>query len=93
MWAAAIDTPCMHVNKDPCGVEGECGYYDNAKLAMLFLLLGGIPKLLSFIAFYSGSHILSSQKPELASKPYDKDGGGREELTDVGRADSFQNAL
>ena len=75
VWAAAIDSTCMHRNKDQCGVEGECGYYDNGKLALLFLLLGGIPKLLSFLAFAVGSWYLSSKMTDVAVKPYDKKAG------------------
>ena len=40
------------------------------KLAGLFLLLGLIPKILSFLAFFTGAWWLSAKLPELASKPY-----------------------
>ena len=45
------------------------------KLALLFLLLGGIPKLLSFLAFAVGSWYLSSKMTDVAVKPYDKKAG------------------
>ena len=72
IWAAMIDGTCVHRNKNACGIEAECGLYDNSKIAVIFLLLGAIPKLLSFIFFASGSMWLSKKMPELANKPYEQ---------------------
>ena len=102
VWAAAIDQTCMHRNKNHCGVEGECGYYDNHKLAMLFLLLGGIPKLLSFIAFFAGSKWLSTRMTAIAVRPYNANSNNSsnfdgssdvDKLTGTSTAKDLQNAL
>ena len=39
------------------------------------MLLGGIPKLLSFFAFGAGSWYLSNKMTDLSLKPYDKKAG------------------
>jgi len=73
VWAAAIDSTCLHRNKDVCGVEGECGYYDNSKLSGLFLALGGIPKFFSFVFFMAGALYLKTKMSDLAEKKYNDD--------------------
>ena len=55
IWAAAIDATCLHFNVDECGNKGSCGVYDNGAIAIIFLYLGGIPKLLSVIFFMIGA--------------------------------------
>ena len=87
VWAAAIDSTCLHRNKDACGVEGECGYYDNSQLSGLLLALSGIPKFLSFVFFMSGAVYLSKNMSELAEKKYDK------KENDDGDAKQFQGEL
>ena len=64
---------CLHRNKDVCGVEGECGYYDNSKLSGLFLALGGIPKFFSFVFFMAGALYLKTKMSDLAEKKYNDD--------------------
>merc|ERR1712178_170289 len=90
VWAAAVDSTCVHRNKNVCGVEGECGFYDNGKIAVLFLLLGGIPKLLSFMFFFLGSSVLYRRMPDLAKRSYNKDSGSE---AGSGDAEALQNKL
>ena len=73
IWAAAIDATCLHFNVDECGNKGSCGVYDNGAIAIIFLYLGGIPKLLSVIFFMIGAWWLSSKMSTLALKPYTED--------------------
>ena len=70
IWAAMIDSTCVHRNKNACGVEAECGNYDNSKISVILLLLGGIPKLFSFMFFFAGSVWLIKKMPGIANKLY-----------------------
>ena len=71
VWAAMIDNTCMHWNKDVCGIQGACSYYDNQKLSVVVLILGGVPKLLSLIMFSLGAWTLANGKyKSLGMKPY-----------------------
>jgi len=71
VWAAMIDNTCAHWNKDVCGTKGACSYYDNRQLSVVLLILGGVPKLLSFIMFSLGAWTLANGKyKSLGTKAY-----------------------
>ena len=53
-------------------MEGSCGYYDNRRIAFMFLLLGGIPKLLSFVFFMSGASWLRFRMAAIGSEAYER---------------------
>ena len=77
VWAAMVDSTCKHWNKDVCGDQGSCAYYDNGQLSTVVLLLGGIPKLLSLLFFGFGAwNLANGEYKALGTKPY-ADGGGK----------------
>eukprot|EP01006_Ploeotia_vitrea_P028795 TRINITY_DN61422_c0_g1_i1.p2 TRINITY_DN61422_c0_g1~~TRINITY_DN61422_c0_g1_i1.p2 ORF type:complete len:127 (+),score=60.36 TRINITY_DN61422_c0_g1_i1:154-534(+) len=51
LFGVVIDSTCKFFETD-CGSEGSCWEYDSTKLRTQMVLLGMIPKLVSFIWFF-----------------------------------------